>query len=247
MLKFLAAALLAGAAARAGAGEITVSAAASLTNAFREMAGAYEAAHPGDKVQLNFAASDTLVQQIARGAPVDVLASADEEAMDKAANLKLLAPHTRRDFAGNSLVLIAPAASTLSVNALSGLGQAEVRRIAAGNPASVPAGRYTRDALQKAGLWATLGQRFVFATSVRQGLDYVARGEAEAGFVYATDAATQPGKVKVLLTVPTERPIRYPIAVLAAAPNGEGARRFSAFVLSAQGQAILAKFGFGRP
>ncbi|UGQ47887.1 molybdate ABC transporter substrate-binding protein [Massilia endophytica] len=247
MLKTFAAVLLAGAAAGAGAGEITVSAAASLTNAFREMAGAYEAAHPGDKVQLNVASSDTLVQQIARGAPVDVLASADEEAMDKAAGQKLIAPGSRRDFASNSLVLIAPASSTLPVAALSDLGQPGVHRIAAGNPASVPAGRYTRDALQKAGLWTTLESRFVFATSVRQGLDYVARGEAEAGFVYATDAATQPGKVKVLLTVPTEKQVRYPLAVTAAAPNGEGARRFCAFVLSVQGQAILAKFGFGRP
>jgi molybdate transport system substrate-binding protein len=87
----------------------------------------------------------------------------------------------------------------------------------------------------------------VFATSVRQSLDYVARGEVDAGFVYATDVAAQMGKVKVLMPVQTVTPIRYPIAVLAAAPNAEGGRQFAAFALSAQGQAILAKYGFGRP
>jgi molybdate transport system substrate-binding protein len=248
MLNRLCAAIgLACAAASAGAADVTVSAAASLTNAFRELAGVYEAAHPGEKVLLNFAASDALVQQIAKGAPVDVFASADEEAMDKAEAQKLLAPGSRRVFARNNLVLIAPSASTLAVTELADLRQPAVRRLTAGNPASVPVGRYTREALEKAGVWSSIGERFVFATSVRQSLDYVARGEVDAGFVYATDVAAQMGKVKVLMPVQTATPIRYPIAVLAAAPNAEGGRQFAAFALSAQGQAILAKYGFGRP
>ncbi|MGB9989131.1 molybdate ABC transporter substrate-binding protein [Pseudoduganella rhizocola] len=229
------------------AADVTVSAAASLTNAFRELGGAYEAAHPGGKVLLNFAASDTLVQQIAKGAPVDVFASADEDAMDKAEAQKLLAPGSRRIFARNSLVLIAPASSTLAVPDLNALRQPSLRRLTTGNPASVPVGRYTREALEKAGVWTGIEERFVFATSVRQSLDYVARGEVDAGFVYATDVAAQAGKVKVLMPVPTPSPIRYPMAVLAAAPNAAGARQFAAFAMSAQGQAILAKYGFGRP
>lgn len=238
---------LACAATSAIAADVTVSAAASLTNAFRELGGAYEAAHPGDKVLLNFAASDTLVQQIAKGAPVDVFASADEDAMDKAEAQKLLAAGSRRIFARNSLVLIAPASSTLAVADLNALRQPALRRLTTGNPASVPVGRYTREALEKAGVWTNIEERFVFATSVRQSLDYVARGEADAGFVYYTDVAAQAGKVKVLMPVPTPSPIRYPMAVLAAAPNAEGARQFAAFAMSAQGQAILAKYGFGRP
>jgi len=248
MLNRLVAAVgLACAAAGATAADVTVSAAASLNNAFRELAGTWEAAHPGDKVLLNFAASDTLVQQAAKGAPVDVLATADEDSMDKAEVQKLLAAGSRRVFARNSLVLIAPSASTLAVRELNELRQPAVRRLATGNPASVPVGRYTREALEKAGVWASIEDRFVFAASVRQGLDYVARGEVDAGFVYATDVAAQMRKVRVLMPVPTAMPIRYPLAVLGAAPNAEGARQFAAFVLSTQGQAILAKYGFGRP
>jgi len=248
MLNRLVAAVgLACAAAAATAADVTISAAASLNNAFRELAGAWETAHPGDKVLLNFAASDTLVQQAAKGAPVDVLATADEDSMDKAEAQKLLAAGSRRVFARNSLVLIAPSASMLAVRELNELRQPAVRRLATGNPASVPVGRYTREALEKAGVWAGIEDRFVFAASVRQGLDYVARGEVDVGFVYATDVAAQVGKVKVLMPVPTATPIRYPLAVLAAAPNAEGGRQFAAFVLSTQGQAILAKYGFGRP
>lgn len=227
----------------AGAAELTVSAAASLTNAFRELAQAFEAAHPGDKVRLNLAASDVLVQQIAKGAPVDVLASADQEAMDKAQKQQLLAPGTRRDFASNTVVLVVPAGSRIA--ALADLGSAG--RLTTGNPASVPIGRYTQQALEQAGLWRALLPKFVFGTSVRQSLDYVARGEADAGFVYATDALAQKDKVRAVLTLPTATPVRYPIAVTAAARQPQLARRFTDYALSAAGQAILAKYGFGKP
>lgn len=227
----------------AGAADVTVSAAASLTNAFRELAQAFEAAHPGDKVLLNFAASDPLVQQIAKGAPVDVFASADQDAMDKADGLKLLAAGTRHDFVSNSVVLIVPTAS--SVKSLADLNT--VNRITTGNPASVPIGRYTQEALEKAGLWQALQPKFVFGTSVRQSLDYVARGEADAGFVYATDVMAQKDKVKAVQTIPTATPVRYPIAVLANAPQPKLAREFATYAASAPGQAILAKYGFGKP
>lgn len=227
----------------ANAADVTVSAAASLTNAFKELAQAFEAAHPGDKVLLNFAASDPLVQQIAKGAPVDVFASADQEAMDKAETLKLLAPGTRRDFVSNTVVLIAPVGS--KVAALADLKN--VARLTTGNPASVPIGRYTQEALTQAGLWQTLAPKFVFGTSVRQSLDYVARGEADAGFVYATDVMAQKDKVKAVLTVPTTTPVRYPIAVIATAPQPQLARRFADYAASAAGQTILAKYGFGKP
>jgi molybdate transport system substrate-binding protein len=225
------------------AADVTVSAAASLTNAFRELAQAFEAAHPGNKVLLNFAASDPLVQQIAKGAPVDVFASADQEAMDKAQSMKLLAPGTRRDFVSNTVVLIAPAGSRIaSLADLSGAA-----RLTTGNPASVPIGRYTQEALEKAGLWQALSPKFVFGSSVRQSLDYVARGEVDAGFVYATDALVQKEKVKTVQTIPTATPVRYPIAVLANAPQPQLARQFADYAASGAGQAILAKYGFGKP
>lgn len=240
--KLLAAALLA-LPLCAGAAELTVSAAASLSNAFKDVAQAFEAANPGDKVLLNFAASDPLVQQIAKGAPVDVFAAADQDAMDKAAKLKLLAAGTRRDFVSNTVVLVVPTGSRIAT-------LADVRgatRVTTGNPASVPIGRYTQEALDKAGLWQALAPKFVYGASVRQSLDYVARGEADAGFVYATDVAAQQDKVKAVLTVPTATPVRYPIAVTAHAQQAQLARRFVDFVASGPGQAILIRHGFGKP
>lgn len=241
--KFLAAVFTAAIPMLAGAADVTVSAAASLTNAFKELAQSFEAAHPGNRVLLNFAASDPLVQQIAKGAPVDVFASADQEAMDKAENLKLLAPGTRRDFVSNTVVLIVPAGSRIA--SLADLRGAQ--RLTTGNPASVPIGRYTQEALTKAGLWAGLEAKFVFGTSVRQSLDYVARGEVDAGFVYATDVMAQKDKVKAVATIPTATPVRYPIAIVANAPQPALARQFAGYAASGAGQAILAKYGFGKP
>lgn len=245
--KICLAAALASAMGAAGAADITVSAAASLTNAFKELSQAYEAAHPGDKVLLNFAASDALVAQIAKGAPVDVFASADQEAMDKAAQQQLLAPGSRRNFASNALVLVLPSAGAVPVRSLADLRLPAVTRITMGNPAGVPVGRYARQALEKAGLWAAVEPRLIFGASVRQSLDYVARGEVDAGFVYATDALAMKDKVKVALTVPTETPVLYPIAAIRTAPNAAGAGRFLAYVQAPAGQAVLARYGFGRP
>lgn len=241
--KFVSAVVAAALPLMAGAADLTVSAAASLTNAFRELAQAFEATHPGNKVLLNLAASDPLVQQIAQGAPVDVFASADQEAMDKAQQQGLLAAGTRRDFASNTVVLVVPAGSRIA--ALGDLQSAA--RLTTGNPASVPIGRYTRQALEQAGLWQALQPKFVFGTSVRQSLDYVARGEADAGFVYATDVMAQKDKVRAVLTLPTPTPVRYPIAVIATAPQARLARQFTDYTMSAAGQAILAKYGFGKP
>jgi molybdate transport system substrate-binding protein len=231
----------------ASATDITVSAAASLTNAFKEIGAAYEKEHAGDKVQFNFAASDPLVQQISKGAPVDVFASADQDAMDKADGLKLLAAGTRRNFATNSLVLIAPASGTAPIKGIADLQQAAVARVTMGNPASVPVGRYTKSALEQAKLWAAVEPKVIYGASVRQCLDYVARGEVDAGFVYATDAALIKDKVRVIVTVPTETPVSYPIAVIAAGPQASAGRKFVDYVLTPAGQAILAKYGFGRP
>lgn len=236
---------LAGVAAQAA--DITVSAAASLTHAFKALAPAFEARHPGSKVQLNFAASDALLAQIAKGAPVDVFASADQETMDRAQQQQLLAVGSRRDFVSNSLVMVTPLDGGLPLRSLADLQQAGVKRIAIGKPEGVPAGRYAKGALEAARLWPAVEPKAVYAQNVRQALDYVARGEAEAGFVYATDALVQKDKVRIVLTVPTGVPIRYPLAVVQQGPNPAGAQAFIDFVVSADGQAVLAKYGFGKP
>ncbi|MEO8153253.1 MAG: molybdate ABC transporter substrate-binding protein [Rhizobacter sp.] len=241
------AALLITTALSAQAADLTVSAAASLSNAFKELGTHFEAQNPGTKVLLNFAASDALLAQIAKGAPADVFASADQETMDKGDAQKLITAGSRRNFASNALVLVTPSDSSLNLKALADLGQPAVRRIAVGNPTGVPAGRYAKGALEAARLWGALEPKAVFAQNVRQCLDYVARGEVEAGFVYLTDAATQKDKVKVAFTIPTETAISYPIATVAGSPNPEEARKFVEFVSSPAGQAVLARYGFQKP
>ena len=219
----------------AQATELTVSAAASLGNAMRDIAPLFEAAHPGTKLLLNVGASGALLQQIAKGAPADVLLSADQETMDQAQSLGLVQAAQRRNLVANSLVLIVPAASTRVPTALADLAQPGYARVAIGLSASVPAGRYARAALEAARLWTPLEPRLINAQNVRQALDYVARAEVDAGFVYATDAALMRDKVKVALTVPTARPILYPVASLAAAPNPAGAAQFVDFLFTAGG------------
>ena len=231
----------------AWAAELTVSAASSLTESFRELGTAYEKAHPGTKVDFNFAASGVLLQQISRGAPVDVFASADEATMDQAEQQDLLAAGSRAVFAVNALWVVVPPQATAAPRSLKDLAGAGVQRIALGNPDSVPVGRYAKGALQAAGLWPSLQARIISTQNVRQSLDYVARGEVDAGFVYATDAQAMPDRVRRAFAVPVSGRIAYPLAVTRASAQPAEARRFTAFVRSAQGQAILARHGFGKP
>jgi molybdate transport system substrate-binding protein len=235
------------AAGAAGAAELTVSAASSLTNAFKEVAQGYQARYPGDKVALNFGASGALLQQIAKGAPVDVFASADQETMDMAQRQGLVKAADRRDFTRNALVLIVPSDGAAAIRKLGDLARPGVKHIAIGNPASVPAGRYTRHALQAARLWEAVQPKAVGTQNVRQSLDYVARGEVDAGFVYATDAAQMKDKVRVAFEVPLDVAISYPIAATAGGAHRLEAARFVAYVLSPAGQAVLARFGFRKP
>jgi len=227
--------------------ELVVSAAASLTNAFQAIGIAFEAATPGEKLTFNFAASGPLLAQIQQGAPVDVFASADEETMNRAATAKLLTEGTRFDFTQNTLVLIVPTGSTASAQTLKNLTAPVFKRIAAGTPTSVPAGRYTMAAIQQAGITADLQPKWIYGENVRQVLNYVSRGEVDAGFVYRTDAVIEKDKTRILFTVPTTTPVRYPIALVARSKNAALGRSFIEFVRGAQGQAILQNFGFSKP
>ena len=226
---------------------LTVSAAASLTNAFQAIGQAYEKTHPGSKITFNFAASGPLLAQIQQGAPVDVFASADQETMNRAATAKLLADGTRADFAHNTLVVIVPSSAAKTPQALPDLAGADFKRIATGTPATVPVGRYTMEAVQKAGLAEALQPRWIFGESVRQVLNYVARGEVDAGFVYRTDALIERDKTRIAFTAPTATPVRYPIAAIAASKNADGAQQFIRFVRSPAGGEILERFGFSKP
>ena len=232
------------ASAQASAADLTVSAAASLTDAFKSIAAAYEKGRPGTKVVLNFGASGLLLQQLDNGAPVDVFATADAETMDQAQAKSLLLADSRADFARNSLVLIVPAGGKPAVRTLSDLATPAIARVAISNPDTVPVGRYARGALQARGLWSVVEAKMISTQNVRQSLDYVARGEVEAGFVYATDARLMADKVSVVETVPATQPIVYPIAVVRASKQVGPAADFVAFVRSAPAQQILKSFGF---
>ena len=229
------------------AADLIVSAAASLTNAFADIGKEFEKKNPGSKVLFNFASSGQLLQQISRGAPVDVFASADQETMDKAASQNLIVGGTRANFVGNKLVLAVPAKSSLDIATLESLAAAGVKRIAVSNPESVPVGRYSKQALEAAKLWDQLKDKYITTTNVRQNLDYTARGEVDVGFVYITDALLMPDRVKVAFEVPLATVILYPIAAVKGNGNEQGAREFIAYVKSEPAQKILRKYGFGKP
>ncbi len=229
------------------AGDVVVSAAASLTNAFADIGKEFEKANPEDKVLFNFGSSGQLLQQIARGAPVDVFASADQPTMDKAQKQNLIVRDTRENFVRNKLVVVVPANSTVELKNLEGLGAADVRRIALANPESVPVGSYSKQALEAASLWDKLKDKYIGTTNVRQSLDYVARGEVDAGFVYVTDALIMPNRVKIAFEVPVSTEIVYPVAATKGNGNENRARKFIAYLKSETAQKILQKYGFGKP
>lgn len=232
------------AATSAHADELTVSAAASLSDAFREIGTAYENANPGTQVHLNTAASGVLLQQIRNGAPVDVFASADEFTMDQAAKASLIDASGRHVFARNTLVVVVPISTTTAPSRLQDLTGPAVERIAVGNPQSVPAGRYAKTALEAASLWHVLSPKLITTQNVRQALDYVARGEVDAGFVYGSDASTFRKRVRTAFPVPLSQPVNYPIAPVARSPRAEQAADFVTFVRSPDAQAILRRYGF---
>ncbi|MEN6440675.1 MAG: molybdate ABC transporter substrate-binding protein [Syntrophobacter sp.] len=227
--------------------ELIVSAAASLTNAFDEIGKKFEGAHPGTKVVFNFAASGALLQQIDQGAPVDVFATADQKTMDQAKEKNLILPDTRKDFTGNELVLIVPSAAKVPVATLKDLAGKEIGKLALGNPDTVPAGRYAREVLTNEGLWDGLQSKLIFGNSVRQVLDYVSRGEVDAGFVFASDTGAAKDQVKVVQEAKNHKPIAYPIAIVKSSSKQDVAKQFVDFVLSGEGQGVLKKHGFTKP
>ncbi len=247
VLKFVLALLALSCAGQAMAADLVVSAASSLTNAFTDIGREFEQTHPRTKVLFNFGGSGQLLQQIAKGAPVDVFASADQETMDRADKEGLTEPGSRVNFVRNALVVVVPRDAGLSLNSLRELTGNEFRHVAIGNPDSVPVGRYSKAALQESGVWDALQGKIVNTQNVRQSLDYVARGEVEAAFVYRTDAAILLDKVRIVLEVPTATPVLYPIAIVKGSGGKSEAKEFVGFVRSGAAQTILQKYGFGKP
>jgi molybdate transport system substrate-binding protein len=223
-----------------------VSAAISLKNAFEEIGKAFMQKNPGTKVVFNFGASGDLIRQIEGGAPVDVFASAAQKDMDDIEKKDLITPNSRKDFAKNVVVLVKPGNSNLPIQSLNDLQRGEVKKVAIGNPKTVPAGRYAEEGLRYFNLWDAIKDKLIFAENVRQVLDYVARNEVDAGLVYSTDAIVRSKEVKVVLKLAdgSHRPVVYPIAVIKGTKEESLAKAFVYFVISAEGQRILSQYGF---
>ncbi|HSQ72543.1 MAG TPA: molybdate ABC transporter substrate-binding protein [Rubrivivax sp.] len=231
----------------AAAQPLNVAAAASLTEAMGDVARAFEATRAGVTVQLRFGASGALLQDIADGQPADVFASADADTLARGIQRRLLVADTQREFATNSLVLIVPTDRNSPVQRLQDLARPEVRRIAMGRTATVPAGRYAKQAIDALRLWPALQQKLVAGDSVRAVLEAVASGDADAGFVYATDAALAGPRVRVVQTLAVQTPVRYPATVVAASSQPALARDFVLFLNQPAARAIFARHGFGAP
>jgi len=233
----------------ASAGEITVSAAISLKNAFEEIAKIYQVTGGRARILFNFGASGDLARQIEGGAPVDVFASAAQKDMDGLDSKGLILQGSRSNIAANSVVLVVPVGSKAVPASFEGLAAKEIKKIAVGNPKTVPAGRYAEEVLTYYKLFPSVKDKLIFTENVRQVLDYVARGEVDAGIVYATDASTRSKEVRTARSAPekSHKPVVYPIAVVKGTENEAAAKAFVGFVLSPEGQRILEKYGFRKP
>lgn len=226
--------------------ELVVLGAASLSGVLPEVASAWEA-QGGVDVTFSFDSSSKLAKQVEAGAPADVVFFADRETMDTLDQKSLLAPGTRRDLLGNTLVLVVPADAAWVPSQPSDLGDPRLQHLALAGE-NVPAGKYARAALDAAGALAAVQGKVVTGDNVRTTLAWVTRGEAEAGVVYATDAEAEP-KVRTAFPFPADShpPIVYPAAAVAASSHLAEARALLDFCASPSGQAIFQEAGFTPP
>jgi molybdate transport system substrate-binding protein len=226
--------------------DVLVFAAASLKDALDDITAQYKH-NTGKSIRVSLAASSTLAKQIENGAPADIFISADLDWMDYLAQRNFVKPSTRKNLLGNKLVLVAPSAAAVQVKIQPGFPLAKLLaggKLAMGDTAAVPAGKYGKAALEKLGIWPSVVGQIAQAESVRAALALVARKEAPFGIVYQTDATAEP-KVKVVGVFPadTHPPIIYPIALTAGSTNPDAAA-FLAYLSSAKARPFFEKQGF---
>ncbi len=222
-------------------GELLVSAAASLTDAFGDLEAAFEEAHPDVDIMLNLGASSALREQILEGAPADVFASANASNMDQVVEADEASES--KVFATNRLQIAVPPGNP---GGLAGLDDFADEALLIGLcEEEVPCGDFGRQALENAGVTPSIDTN---EPDVRALLTKIEADELDAGIVYVTDVASTDGGVEGI-DIPDELNVlaEYPIAALSSAPNPDAAAAFVAFVLSEEGQAILAEYGFGAP
>lgn len=225
--------------------ELNISAAVSLKDALAEIQKNYAAKHANIKLLFNLGASGSLQKQIEQGAPADIFISAAPKQMDELQDKKLVNSATRKNLVENKLVVVVPKDSSLSIMKLEDMTQANVKKIALGETAVVPAGQYAKEALQKLGVWDKIQDKVVFAKDVRTVLAYTETGNVEAGMVYKTDAISS-DKIKIVASAPegSHKPIIYPIAVVSATKQAKAAEDFVAYLFTPESKAVLEKYGF---
>lgn len=226
------------------AAEVTVFAAASLTDALKAIAAPYEK-QSGDKIAFNFGASSLLERQIEEGAPADIFFSADEAKMDALERQGLILKETRKSRLSNSLVIVTAADSGIKINSPADLADPKIRRIALADPQAVPAGVYAKAYLKKQNLWNAVEPKIVPTDNVRAALAAVESGNIEAGIVFKTDAAISK-KVKVAYEIPAKDgpEISYPMAVTTNSKSVESAKRFLDYLNSDDAAKIFTNYGF---
>ncbi|MDP5018400.1 molybdate ABC transporter substrate-binding protein [Anabaena sp. UHCC 0187] len=226
---------------------LLISVAASLKDVMEEIKPLYQQSKPSVNISYNFGSSGALQQQIEQGAPADIFISAAKKQVDALEQKGLLVPGTRNIIAKNRLVLVIPK-NVVGITSFYSLKDAKVKKIAIGEPRSVPAGQYAQQVLGKLKIWQQIKSKLVFANNVRQVLASVESGNADAGLVYATDAKIS-DKVKVVVAADEKyhSPIIYPLAVLKRSKNVDAAKEFSQFLSSNQAKTVFKKYGFILP
>nr|WP_174783223.1 MULTISPECIES: molybdate ABC transporter substrate-binding protein [unclassified Dolichospermum] len=226
---------------------LLISAAASLKEALEEIKPLYQQSKPNVNINYNFGSSGALQQQIEQGAPADIFISAAKKQVDALEQKGLLVPGTRNIIAKNRLVLVVPK-NAVGITSFYSLKDAKVKKVAIGEPRSVPAGQYAQQVLEKLKIWSEIKSKLVFANNVRQVLASVESGNADAGLVYITDAKIS-DKVKVVVTADEKyhSPIIYPLAVVKRSKNVDAAKEFSQFLSSNQAKTVFKKYGFILP
>ncbi len=225
--------------------ELHVAAAASLTDAMKELAALYEKEHPNVKLLFNFGSSGALQQAIENGAQTDLFFSAAQKQMDALEKSGDLLEGTRRDLLENEVVLIVPKEGGMDIKSFEDLADPEIAHVALGEPKGVPVGQYSEEILTKLGLLDAVKAKAVYGSDVRQVLSWVETGDADAGLVYATDAAVS-DKVKVAAKAPagSHKPVIYPAVVVKSSANAEAAKEFLAFAQTEAARAVFAKYDF---
>lgn len=222
---------------------LNISAAASMKEAMEELQKVYKNENNNVELIINFGSSGSLQQQIEQGAPCDVFISAGKKQMDNLKKGGHLLDDKYKDLVKNELVLIAPKESQIS--SMDDLSKDIVKHVGMGEPESVPAGKYADEVLNNLNIKETLKDKLVFAKDVKEVLAWTKSGNADAGFVYYSDAINSDGiKIVEVTSEDTHSPITYPVAVIKNTRNDEEAKKFEEFLLSEKGQTIFEKYGY---